>query len=160
MVHTYRNRKRNRRLLSKVGGGFFWGAVGLFFVATFFAGSPLTLLVSVPLFLVWVGPIYADFFRRYYEIRFSDEGACEFKAALRTKRLRAQQIISVQRNDRSPFRWNTDPAEFTVLRFQEERLVLVHPIDDFEGFLARLEALNPAVQVRDTKAKVPEPQHA
>jgi hypothetical protein len=31
---------------------------------------------------------------------------------------------------------------------------------DFDDFLARLEALNPAVQVHDTKANVSEPQHA
>jgi hypothetical protein len=34
-----------------------------------YGGSLLMFVVFAPLFVLWMGPIYADLFRRYYEIR-------------------------------------------------------------------------------------------
>ena len=106
----------------------------------------------MPLFVLWIAPIYTQFFLRYYEIRLSDEGACEFQAALRSKHVRAQQMISVQRDD-SGWRMDGDNAEHTALRFQGGSLVVVQPVDDFADFLTRLKTLNPAVDLTSDPAE-------
>lgn len=159
MVHMYRNRERNGSDLFDAFFGLFWLALGLLVVYGLFTASPLTLLLTVPLLLLWMTPIYAHYFRRYYEIRLSDEGSCEFRGPLGSKHLRAQQIISVQRNDHRAWRYEGDETEHTLLRFQGGSLVIVQPVDDFDDFLTRLQALNPAVEVRGT-APVSAPENA
>jgi hypothetical protein len=156
MVHTYRNHQRNKRLAGDIVGGVVWLFGGLLlvgFVSVGVAGhSLLGLVLSAPILLLllalWMWPAYLDFFRRYYEIRLSDEGDCEFRAALGSKYLRARQIISVQR-DCNSWRWDTDDDEHTRLRFGGGgSLVVVQPVDGFDDFLSRLQALNPAIDLK------------
>ena len=151
MVHTYRNHRRNGRYPAHAVVAVAWLIGGLVWVAaveTFVGDSLLLVVISAPLLVFWMSPIYAHFFRRYYEIRLSDEGSCEFRGALRrSKQLRAQQIVSVERNATRVWRKEDDDDEHTLLRFQGGSLVVVQPLDGFDDFLTRLQALNPAVQV-------------
>ena len=77
MVRAYRNRDRNVRLVFMAIFGPFWLLAGLAMAGILFEQWPLTVLVTAPLFVVWASPIYTEFFLRFYEIRLSDEGACE-----------------------------------------------------------------------------------
>jgi hypothetical protein len=150
VMHAYRNHQRDGRRFGDAVFGLAWLFGGLVVVAigeSFFGDSLRLLVVSAPVLFVWMAPFYAHFFRRYYEIRLSDEGSCEFRGALRSKHLRAQQIISVQRNASRICRSEDDEAEHTLLRFQGGSLVVVQPVDGFEDFLTRLQALNPAIDV-------------
>jgi hypothetical protein len=74
MVHTYRNSERKRRhLFGDAVFALFWCFSGLLVwlavAEGIFGGSLLMFVVFAPLFVLWMGPIYADLFRRYYEIR-------------------------------------------------------------------------------------------
>jgi hypothetical protein len=146
MVHAYRNRDRNTRLAFMAIFGPFWLLAGLAMAGILFEQWPLTVLVSAPLFVLWASPIYTEFFLRFYEIQLSDDGACEFKAALRSKLIRAQQVISVERDDRG-WRMNDEETDKTAVRFQGGSLVVVQPVDGFADFLARLKTLNPAINL-------------
>jgi Leu/Phe-tRNA-protein transferase len=84
VMHAYRNRQRDGRCFGDAVFGLAWLFGGLVVVAigeSFFGDSLLLLVVSAPVLLVWMAPFYAHFFRRYSEIRLSDEGSCEFHGA-------------------------------------------------------------------------------
>ena len=155
MVHTYRNHGRNGRHPGDAVFAVVWLFGGLVWVAVFegFVGESLLLLVlSVPVLVLWMSPFYAHFFRRFYEIRLSDEGSCTFVGALRGKHLRAQQITSIERNASRVWRSEADEAEHTLVRFQGGSLVVVQPVDGFEDFLTRLQALNPIIDLSGSLA--------
>jgi hypothetical protein len=150
VIHAYRNPQRNGRHVGDALFALAWliGALVVAAVIESFVGDSLLLLViSAPVLLLWMAPFYAHFFRRYYEIRLSDEGSCDFRGLLRSKHLRAQQIISVQRNAWGVWRSDGDEAEHVLLRFQGGSLVVVQPVGGFEDFLTRLQALNPVIDV-------------
>src|SRR5438128_7506459 len=95
VIHAYRNRQSNGRHIGDALFALAWliGALVVAGVIESFVGDSLLLLViSAPVLLLWMAPFYAHFFRRYYEIRLSDEGSCDFRGPLRSKQLRAQQI--------------------------------------------------------------------
>jgi len=151
MVHAYRNRGRTVTIVLMAIFGAVWLLAGIAMAGITFEQWPLTIVLSAPLFVLWASPIYAEFFLRFYEVRLSDEGACEFKAALRSKLVRAQQIITVERDYRG-WRMNDDDTEMTAVRFQGGSLIVVQPVDDFTEFLARLKTLNPAVDLTSYSA--------
>jgi len=53
----------------------------------------------------------------------------------------------MERNATRVWRSEEDEAEHTLLRFQGGSLVVVQPVDGFEDFLTRLQALNPAIDL-------------
>ena len=166
MVRTYRNPKRTRIVLGEAVGALFFlvigGGVLLSLVEASFEYSPLTLLFTLPLFLGFTAVIYAVCFRRVYEIRLSDEGNCEFRAAVSRKHLGAQQITSVELNAGRTWSSGEDDVDHTVVRFQGGKLglVIVQPVDDFDEFLDRLQALNPTIEVRGAEPATSGPEHA
>jgi hypothetical protein len=152
MVHTYRNRERKGSHL--IGDAVFaltWsfgGLAALGVAESFLGDSLLMLVVSAPVLVLWMAPLYSHVFRRFYEIRLSDEGSCEFRGALRTRQRRAQQIVSIDRDARRTWRSEGDETEHTLLRFQGGgSLVIVQPIEGFDDFLTRLQALNPFIEL-------------
>jgi hypothetical protein len=152
MVHTYRNRQRKR--INLIGDALFalvWCFGGLVVLAVaggIFGDSLLMVVAAAPVLLFWMSPLYSHFFRRYYEIRLSDEGACEFRGTLRSKQLRAQQIASIERNSSRTWRSDGDETEHTLFRFQAGgSLIVVQPVDGFDDFLSRLQTLNPFIAV-------------
>ena len=70
-----------------------------------------------------------------YELWLSDDGTCEFRSLIRRRRVRAQQIVSVENDEGT-----------TKVRYHGGRLHLLET-DDFADFLARVRALNPAVKI-------------
>jgi hypothetical protein len=72
-----------------------------------------------------------------YEVTVSDDGACEFRAAFRVKRVRAQQITRLE-ND-----------EGCVFIHHQRGKVQICELRDFDEFLARLVELNPTLELPD-----------
>jgi hypothetical protein len=70
-----------------------------------------------------------------YEFWLSDDGTCEFRSLLRRKRVRAQQIVSLELDEGT-----------TNVRYQGGKLHLLET-DDFADFVARLKELNPGVVI-------------
>src|SRR5262245_11070583 len=168
MVHTYRNRKRTR--INRIGDGLFalvWcfgGVVVLAVAEGIFGDSLLMVVAAAPVLVLWMAPLYSHLFRRYYEIRFSDEGACEFRGTVRSKQLRAQQIASIERNSSRTWRSDGDETEHTRFRFQGGgSLIVVQPLEGFDDFLNRLHAQNPFIALTAGKGPsgpTPEPPAA
>lgn len=157
-MHTYRNHQRSGTGFGDAVFALAWLMGALVVVASvegFVGDSLLLLVISAPLVLLWMAPVYAHFFRRFYEIRLSDEGSCEFRGALRTKHVRAHEITSVQRNAGWVWRSEEDEAEHTLLRFQGGSIVVVQPVEGFEDFLARLQALNPGLYLLGSGGDIP-----
>jgi hypothetical protein len=162
MVRTYRNPKRNRIVLGEAVGGLFSIVIAGFVLLDVVADSPLTLLFTLPLFLGFTAVIYAVCFRRVYEIRLSDEGDCEFQAAVSRKHLRAQEITSVELNAGRTWSSGDNDVDHTIVRFQGGKLglVIVQPVDGFDEFLDRLQALNRTIDVRGAEPVTSGPKHA
>jgi len=78
--------------------------------------------------------------RDCFEIRLSDDGTCEFVTRRRVIRLHVAEIKAVDYED-------GEGGESYTVRYGGGRIEMRTSIADFRGFLARLSALNPAVDL-------------
>ncbi len=75
-----------------------------------------------------------------YKIRLSDEGTCEFRSLLRTRRLRAHGILSMTGRELD------EGGREAVVRYEGGDFS-VPEFDGLADFLTQLQALNPAIQM-------------
>jgi hypothetical protein len=152
-MHVYRDataaETRARQLLGAI---FIVGVVVSFMVASiidsfndgFSLGDALFAAVWAVAGLLLVRGVY----RRYYyygvceEIRLSNDGTCELEARRTVVRLHVNEIKAVK------YRCSDeDDGESYTIRFTGGKLEVGDGMADFPDFLARLERLNPAVEL-------------
>jgi len=89
--------------------------------------------------LAWA--FYTHSQRDCFEIHLSDEGTCEFVARRRTIRLHVHEVSAVK------YTKDDEGSESYAVRYAGGRIGLRNSIADLPDFLARLQAMNPAVDL-------------
>jgi len=164
MIHTYRTseiswpRYRPLRIAAK---GFYYawclicGAIVISFVVGFIglilwlsifrwpagAGVAAGIVLVVWAFLHYTQHEECD------EIRLNDDGTCEFDYPRgRVVRMHVTEIVSVKELAYD------DGSLYYVIRFRDRRSVWPGTMQDFEDFLTRIKAMNPAIEIRRLKS--------
>jgi hypothetical protein len=89
--------------------------------------------------LAWA--VYTHAWRDCYEIRLSDQGICEFLTGRRVIRLHVHEITAVE------YSKDDEGGESYAVRHRGGRIGMRNSISDFRGFVTRLSAMNPAVDL-------------
>jgi hypothetical protein len=106
----------------------------IFFRDPNYTGGEIGAAIVLVLLGLWPAILYS---REPFEVALGDDGVCEFRAPLRRKRVRVQQIKSIRGDDEEQF-------EF-VIRYEGGRVHLEGY--DFVGLLIELVNINPAIKV-------------
>ena len=149
MVHVYRERPVQRNRVEEL--------VGSAFIAVFML--PLVFGIAHGLrhgftgddaggifFGLFMGSVFAWCFydhsrRSCFEIRLSDDGTCEFVTGRRVIRLHVHEITAVKYSN------DVESGESYAVRYRGGRIGLRSSISDLRGFVTRLQAVNPAVDL-------------
>jgi hypothetical protein len=149
MMHTYRdpNVLEGRALAFALGGMVLWLPLIAVIVSVLFVKDMWDGLR----FYAWILPLpflfaYLTYRHHAYglckEIRLADDGICELTTWRRVIRLHVNQIKAVEyRRD------SEDETESYVIRYSGGKLAVRDRMTNFPDFLARLKALNPAVDL-------------
>jgi hypothetical protein len=152
MMHSYRDERALESRVAELAGY----ALGLFLLVylptaaviegldhDFRRGDALLVAFWVCVGLVGARTLYRHFYYgRCVQIRLHDDGRCELEARRRLIRLHANEITSVkyELDDES------DRESYTI-RYHGGKLDVSDGMTNFPDFLARLERLNPAVDL-------------
>lgn len=133
MVRTYRLSKGEAIPRTAYTGVWIVGLVcGAIFVFDGIARIVIVLFAS----LLFLAPFFEIF-----EATLDDQGVCEFRSLLRRKRMRADQVRSINGGPSDDPKDNSD----IVIRYERGRVSL--PGDDFLGLVQDLVAFNPAIKI-------------
>jgi hypothetical protein len=154
MVHTYGERWPENALLRALAriaetlfAGFFAVAM-IFAVAAAFAGLPfvqaLLLSAGIAFFLYLTGHRLSTYCK---EIRLRDDGLCEFETRRGIVRAHVAQITSVQESI------DEDGDANYEVRFRDRGKLWTSELSEFEDFLRRVEAMNPAIAIKRDKSR-------
>lgn len=157
MTHTYRDDRFLASRVADLGGyvlvlaliaslipwaiidgldhGFTWGDA---LIAACWTGVALAVAVAM----------YRHYYRRCGEIRLSDDGTCELETKRGLVRLHTNDIRSVKYRRDS----ESDRESYTI-RYRGGTLKVSDRMTGFADFLARLRALNPAVDLSSFPAE-------
>ncbi len=102
-------------------------------------GPPLWLAGILPVLLVWIWYWYLGMVR---EIRIQDTSTVEFRSSLRRISIPARSIRMVR------LQFFENPHRVAIF-YGERKLHVMYPIQGFYKFLAWLEEVNPAVEIRN-----------
>lgn len=149
MVHVYREQPDERHRLGELVGSAFLAVFMLPLVFGIahglrhgFTGDDAGGIAFGLLFGLAVGWIFYDHSRRRcFEIRLADEGMCEFVTGRRVIRLHVHEITAVE------YRKDDEGGESYAVRHRGGRIGMRSSISDFRGFVTRLRAMNPAVDL-------------
>lgn len=150
MVHVYREQPLQRhRLLERVGPAVF--------IAVFMLPAALGIAHGLRhgftgddaggiVFGLFVGcatgwAFYDHSRRRCFEIHLSDDGICEFLTGRRVIRLHVHEITAVE------YSKDDEGGESYTIRHRDGRIRMRSSIVEFRGFVTRLSAMNPAVDL-------------
>ena len=76
------------------------------------------------------------YFFVFTEVTLRDDGGCEFRSVVRTRRVRAQRITSIRGDEESIY-----------FRYDRGKIHMWEP-DDFDDLLSRLLVLNPGIELK------------
>ena len=151
MTHVYRPKESQHGLLVRLG----LAAVQLVFFAAAIVGTviwvawawhqgPGQVLFAVGIPLLFWGSGYRNHhYRSCQEIRLSDDGRCELHAKRQVVRLYVSRIKSVRDGT-----GDEDVSYHYLIRYAGGKMNLYGDWPDFDDFVARLETLNPYVDLR------------
>jgi hypothetical protein len=149
MVHVYREQPVQRHRLGELVGSavpavfvlpaVFGIAHGLRHGFTGDDAGEIAFGLFFGFFLTWA--LYDYSRRSCFEIHLTDEGICEFVTGRRVIRLHVHEITAVE------YRRDDEGEESYAVRHRGGRIGMRSSIANFRGFVGRLRAMNPAVDL-------------
>jgi hypothetical protein len=160
MVHTYREKWLARKdsivalLLGAVVVGVFVLVIGGLMIDAFARGAMWEGAGIAAFNVVLAVTMYESGRRACDEIRLSDDGTCELETKRRVIRLHVSEISAVEYRD------DDETGESYTIRFRGGKTWVSPLVEQFPDFLARLESLNPAVDLSSFPAAWPDREPA